>query len=490
MSLLSSTLVFLCALLSLVASVYSQADPGNGNNSATCPTQSQFFDQVIDHSQHDSSGTFKQQYRLNTTTFKEGGPILFYQSPETSVLSCADKTVLAEWAQELGGMVATLEHRYFGSSLPFGNGSYTTENLQHFTLENVMADAVTFMDFVKKNVTGAEASKAIVVGGSYGGLLSAVFRQNYPDVFFGAWSVAGPFRGFGDADEAGPEAFNWFNYAQNIYARQSLETFTRIDQAFARVYSCLDSGSDSTIKTSLSLCSTPTNVSADRVTLISWLTSAYVKLAQLNHLPNAFYNVTGPTLDTVINDTLTASSPIAAMNETLWHGYGLLAQNGCLKYTVSSDSSLGVETIPFTWVKCKWYPQNFALGTNTIFGQGLTPTPSNPSAVCAEMFNTTQVTGAEVHTKYKITQQDIANSTRIIFSEGEYDPTTSISLPQSWLGDVVSTDMQKSVVIIIDGIGHGQDLEPTELDPPSVVAARNVELNIIKGWLNASQVAA
>ncbi|RDX46464.1 peptidase S28 [Lentinus brumalis] len=470
MSLSSSTVVLLCALFAIVASVHSQADPGNGDNSATCPTESQFFDQVIDHTQQSSSHTFKQQYRLNTTTFKEGGPILFYQSPETVNLSCADKTVLADWAQELGGMVVTLEHRYFGLSLPFGNESYTTENLQYFTLENVMADAVTFMDIVKKNVTGAEVSKVIVVGGSYGGLLSAVFRQNYPDTFFGAWSVAGPFRGFGDADEAGPEAFNWFNYAQNIYARRSLESFTRINVSFAQVYSWLDSGNGSSLQQSLSLCSPPSNSSTDRTTLISWLTSAYVKLAQLNHLPKAFYNVTGPTLDTVINDTLSADSPIAAMNETLCHAYGLLAPNGCLNYTVSSDSSLGVETIPFTWVNCKWYPQNFALGINTIFGQGLTPTPSNPSTVCAEMFNTTQVTGAEVHSKYKITQQDIADSTRIIFSEGEYDPTTSISMPQSWLGDVVGTDLQKSVVIMINGIGHGQDVEPTDLDSPSVVA--------------------
>ncbi len=69
--------------------------------------------------------------------------------------------------------MVTLEHRYFGLSLPFGNESYTTENLQYFTLENVMADAVTFMDIVKKNVTGAEASKVIVVGGAYSYITSS-----------------------------------------------------------------------------------------------------------------------------------------------------------------------------------------------------------------------------------------------------------------------------------------------------------------------------
>lgn len=149
-----------------------------------------------------------------------------------------DQLILTEWAQELGGMTAVLEHRYFGESLPFGNESYTSKNLRYFTLENVMADAVSFVDFVKKNVTGAAHSKVIVVGGaseppctleiteqcvpgSYGGFLAAAFRQNYPDTFFGAWSVAGPFRAWGDAKEAGSEGYNWFDYVRRSPNEQS-----------------------------------------------------------------------------------------------------------------------------------------------------------------------------------------------------------------------------------------------------------------------------
>ncbi len=61
-------------------------------------------------------------------------------------------------------MTAVLEHRYFGESLPFENNSFTAKNFRYFTLENVMADAVSFVDFVKTNVTGATYS---VVGGTY-----------------------------------------------------------------------------------------------------------------------------------------------------------------------------------------------------------------------------------------------------------------------------------------------------------------------------------
>ena len=73
--------------------------------------------------------------------------------------------IFTEWAKELGGITATLEHRYFGQSLPLGNDSYTLDNLKHFTLENVMQDAVNFLNFIKQNVTGAADSKVIVAGG-------------------------------------------------------------------------------------------------------------------------------------------------------------------------------------------------------------------------------------------------------------------------------------------------------------------------------------
>ena len=66
-----------------------------------------------------------------------------------------DTLILADWAKELGGLTATLEHRYFGQSLPFGNASYTQDNFKYLTLENVMQDAVNFFGFIKSNVTGA-----------------------------------------------------------------------------------------------------------------------------------------------------------------------------------------------------------------------------------------------------------------------------------------------------------------------------------------------
>ena len=71
-----------------------------------------------------------------------------------------------EWfAQQLGGMSVSLEHRYFGLSLPFGNDSYTNDNFQFLTLDNVMADAVSFVEMLQSTFPGAKDSKCIVSSG-------------------------------------------------------------------------------------------------------------------------------------------------------------------------------------------------------------------------------------------------------------------------------------------------------------------------------------
>ncbi len=118
------------------------------------------------------------------------------------------------FAQELNGLAVSLEHRYFGESLPFGaNVSWTNEKLKYLTLDNVMADAVTFINFLKETIPGTEKSKVITASGSYGGFLATAFRQNHPDTFLASIASAGPVRGFGN--DSDPDSYNWWNYVSN-----------------------------------------------------------------------------------------------------------------------------------------------------------------------------------------------------------------------------------------------------------------------------------
>lgn len=107
-------------------------------------------------------------------------------------------------------MVISLEHRFFGLS-DASNATDPVEKYRSLTLENVMLDAVTFISHVKHTIPGANESKVIVSGGSYGGFLTTVIKMNYPEVFFGAVPYAPPLRSIG-ANYQNLRRYDWFNW--------------------------------------------------------------------------------------------------------------------------------------------------------------------------------------------------------------------------------------------------------------------------------------
>lgn len=207
--------------------------------------------QSIDHSGA-HNGTFQQRYTLNTDFYKPGGPILLFQGEETDVLDCPKSTVLYEWANELGGLTATLEHRYFGPSAPFGNASFTNADFRFSTLDNVMADAVEFVAQLKRNVTGARNSKVSVHSGSYGGFLAAAFRMNHPDTFDAALASTGPVVGFGDEND--PDSYGWYDWLNRLYLTHSLEAATSIGNAFDALASKFARNDTASLQRELRLC--------------------------------------------------------------------------------------------------------------------------------------------------------------------------------------------------------------------------------------------
>jgi hypothetical protein len=84
--------------------------------------------------------------------------------------------------------VLSLEHRYYGKSLPFGDQSFTLPNLKHLTAENALNDLAYFItQITEKNAYNINKNqKWITIGGSYPGALSAWFRSKFPHLTVGA----------------------------------------------------------------------------------------------------------------------------------------------------------------------------------------------------------------------------------------------------------------------------------------------------------------
>ena len=134
------------------------------------------------------------RYLVNSDFWKPNSkqPVFFYTGNEGSIEGFASNTgFMNEFAEKAGALIIYAEHRYYGTSLPFGTDSFTKENIKYLTVEQALADFATFIIDLKKN-GGADGSPVIVFGGSYGGLLSAYMRMTYPQLVQGALAASAP----------------------------------------------------------------------------------------------------------------------------------------------------------------------------------------------------------------------------------------------------------------------------------------------------------
>ena len=140
----------------------------------------------IDHTDA-SQGTFKQRYFVDDKNYNEGGPIFLNIGGEGTA-SCPSGYV-TELAKSYGALAVTLEHRFYGESIP--NGNSKTENLKFLTVENALADLSTFTQFFKDSRNMTDSNKVFVFGGSYPGGLASWYRIAYPDSSVGSLSSSG-----------------------------------------------------------------------------------------------------------------------------------------------------------------------------------------------------------------------------------------------------------------------------------------------------------
>lgn len=121
----------------------------------------------------------------------------------TDRLPFLQKGIAARLARATHGVAVVLEHRYYGTSFPYGNLS--TTSLRFLRMEQAMADTAYFAQHVQflglEDVDLSPRSNAkadtkagapwIIYGGSYAGAFAAFCRILYPDVFWGAISSSG-----------------------------------------------------------------------------------------------------------------------------------------------------------------------------------------------------------------------------------------------------------------------------------------------------------
>ena len=84
--------------------------------------------------------------------------------------------------------VLSVEHRFYGESLPKVDEPLSKEYLEYLSVEQNLADTHAILDIWKKKLN---ATKAVAFGGSYSGATCSWFKQKYPDSINGCVSQSG-----------------------------------------------------------------------------------------------------------------------------------------------------------------------------------------------------------------------------------------------------------------------------------------------------------
>jgi len=156
-------------------------------------TQYWFKNQLIDHFNPLDKRTFEQRYWINANNYAPAkGNIILDLCGEGPCSGAGDRSsYINTVAAATRALVISLEHRYYGLSVPFGKDSITVENMKYLTVEQALEDTANFINWVNANNTAVKITpnaKWIVVGGSYAGALSAWFRLKYPHLVVGSWA--------------------------------------------------------------------------------------------------------------------------------------------------------------------------------------------------------------------------------------------------------------------------------------------------------------
>ncbi|KAG9456822.1 hypothetical protein H6P81_001330 [Aristolochia fimbriata] len=164
------------------------------------------YTQTLDHFNYkpESFSTFQQRYVINSRYWggpNTSSPILVYTGDEGGLEDdVAAAGFMTDNAHRFKALLVYIEHRYYGTSVPFGSREEAYRNastLGYFSSEQALADYAELITYLKKKIS-ADNCPVIVIGGSYGGMLAAWFRLKYPHIAMGALASSAPILYFDD----------------------------------------------------------------------------------------------------------------------------------------------------------------------------------------------------------------------------------------------------------------------------------------------------
>ncbi|KAJ8923471.1 hypothetical protein NQ315_010049 [Exocentrus adspersus] len=442
--------------------------------------ETKYIDMPLDHFSFTSNKTFKLKYLVNDTFHVDNGPIFFYTGNEGSIEMFAQNTgFMFDIAPQFNALLVFAEHRYYGSSLPFGNLSYTSPKyLGYLSSTQALADYVYLINDLQHNYASNRHLKKLPVvafGGSYGGMLSAWLRIKYPGSIVGAIASSAPIWQFKDLTPCE----NFYRVVTNVFealgGKKCSETI-RNSWSIIRALAANDAG-----KTQISklwnLC-TAIKTSDDIDKIVNWLLNIYINLAMVNYPYPTSFLVPLP------------ANPVREFCGKI-NSFEYKDNIGLLK---AIGEALTVYTNYTKTAKCNDIGGSMgAIGIQGWYFQACTemimPLCSNDLDMFEHAEWDFKKYSDDCFKQFGIRPRDenvpileyggkeLGSASNIVFSNGLLDPWSS--------GGVLSNVSKKLVAVIIPDGAHHFDLRAAnDLDTESVKLARLFHVQEIKKWLD------
>lgn len=218
----------------------------------------------IDHYNKSDTRTYLNRYWINTTYYKPGGPVFYFDSGEQNahplvpyfLAEAAGPSSVMTLARRFNGMAIIFEHRFYGDltegSFPFkmnttsGMAEAGYAAYKYLNTEQALQDPVFLANNFEPpgmekywSLLSPKHTPWIWLGGSYPGIRGAQMRIRNPETFYATWASSAP-------TQAAVDMWTYYAQAERSMTRNCSADYTAITNW---VDATLTNGTDEAIST-------------------------------------------------------------------------------------------------------------------------------------------------------------------------------------------------------------------------------------------------